>query len=376
MFEQLQIDGFNGAALWYDGFNSSPERLLVKLLRDAHSLGVELANYVSASGFLMRNGSVCGVEAKDGIAGVEIELHSRCVLNAAGPWADSILARIGPMRARSDDRMFCPSKAFNLVVRRIPLDYAVGIPVSRLGRDSDTVFDKGSVTYFVIPWGEFSLIGTKHLSFDGEPDGLRADRREIRNFLDELNPGLGYWRIDESDVVAVKCGLLPEEKRAAGGQDVVLQKHVRIVDHQSRDGISGLVSVVGVKWTTARIVAEQCVQLICEKLKHRPTACAEPDRQLVSAETRNAPAAGTDLGGDVRVRGEDIAFAASHEMAVNLTDAIFRRTALGLSRGLDGRVIAQCAELMRGELKWSEAETHRQIELVGAALARMNEWRT
>ena len=156
--------------------------------------------------------------------------------------------------------MFRPSKAFNLVVHRIPLDYAVGIPVPRRGSDSDTVFDKGSVTYFVIPWGEFSLIGTKHLSFDDETDALRADRREIGNFLDEINPGLGNWRIDESDVVAVKCGLLPEQKRAIGSEDVVLQKHGRIVDHQSRDGIPGLVSVVGVKWTTARIVAEQCVQ--------------------------------------------------------------------------------------------------------------------
>src|ERR1017187_4124650 len=376
MFKQLQIDGFNGAALWYDGFNSSPERLLVTLLGDAHSLGVELANYVSANGFLMRNGSVCGVKAKDGIAGGEIELYSRCVLNASGPWVDSILGRLRPMHALLDDPMFCPSKAFNLVVRRIPLDYAVGIPVPRRGSDTDTVFDKGSVTYFVIPWGEFSLIGTKHLSFDGETDALRANRREISNFLDEINPALGNWRIDESDVVAVKCGLLPEQKRATGSEDVVLQKHGRIVDHQSRDGIPGLLSVIGVKWTTARIVAEQCVQLICQKLEHRPTTSSEPARQLVSAETRNAPASGTDLVDDVRVTGEDIAFAARHEMAVNLTDAIFRRTLLGLSRGLDGRVIAQCAELMRGELNWSEAAASRQVDLVWAALSRMNAWRT
>lgn len=376
MFKRLHINGFNGAALWYDGFNSSPERLLVKLLGDAHSLGVELANYVSASGFVMRNGSVCGVEAQDGISGGKIVLYARCVLNAAGPWVDSIFAQTKSPGALADDPMFRPSKAFNLVVRRIPLDYAVGIPVPRRGRDSDTVFDKGSVTYFVIPWGEFSLIGTKHVIFDGEIEGVRADRREIGNFLDELNPGLGEWRVEESDVVAVKCGLLPEQRRATGSKDVVLQKHGRIVDHESRDGIPGLLSVVGVKWTTARIVAERCVELICEKLKHRPAANAVPDGQLVFAETRIASAAGKSLVDDVRVTGEEIALAARQEMAVNLTDAVFRRTPLGLSRGLDGRVIAQCAELMRGELKWSEAETRRQIDLVDAALVRMNERRT
>ncbi len=47
MFKHLQISGFNGAALWYDGFNSSPERLLITLLQDAHSLGAESANYLS-----------------------------------------------------------------------------------------------------------------------------------------------------------------------------------------------------------------------------------------------------------------------------------------------------------------------------------------
>jgi glycerol-3-phosphate dehydrogenase len=376
MFKHLKISGFNGAALWYDGFNSSPERLLVKLLDDAHSFGAELANYVSASGFLIRNGSVCGVKAQDGIGGGEIELHSRCVLNAAGPWVDSIIGRLRPRSSVADDPMFRPSKAFNLVVRRIPLDYAVGIPVARRGSDRDTIFDKGSVTYFVIPWGDFSLIGTKHLSFHGEPDALRANGREINDFLDEINPGLGIWRIDERDVVAVKCGLLPEQKRATRSEDVVLQKHGRIVDHQSRDGIPGLLSVIGVKWTTARIVAEQCIRLICEKLKHRPASSWGPARQLVSAETRNAPAAGTNLVEDVRVTGEDIVFAARHEMALNLTDAIFRRTLLGLSRGLDGRVIVQCAELMRGELNWSEAETRRQVDLARAALARMNAWRT
>ena len=376
MFKHLQISGFNGAALWYDGFNSSPERLLVTLLEDAHSLGAELANYVTASDFLIHNGGVCGVKARDGIAGGEIELHSRCVLNAAGPWVDSIIKRPGPKSSLGGDAMFRPSKAFNLVVRRIPLDYAVGIPVARRGSDRDTIFDKGSVTYFVIPWGDFSLIGTKHLSFHGEPDELRADRREIGNFLDEINPGLGTWRINESDVIAVKCGLLPEQKRERSSEDVVLQKHGRIVDHQSRDGIAGLLSVVGVKWTTARIVAEQCVRLICEKLKHRPATSLEPARQRPPAKTGNAPAEAPHLAEDVQVTEEDIAFAARHEMAVNLTDAIFRRTRLGLSRGLDDRVIVRCAELMRGELNWSEAETRRQVDLARAALARMNAWRT
>jgi glycerol-3-phosphate dehydrogenase len=374
MFEQLNISGFNGAALWYDGFNTSPERLLTALLLDAHSLGAAAANYLSATDLLMRNGSVCGVKARDLIAGGEIELQGRCVLNAAGPWVDAVLEPVVPSRTPADDPMFRPSKAFNLVVRRIPLDHAVGIPVPRRGTDSDTVFDKGAVTYFVIPWGEFSLIGTKHLSFDGQTDALRVDRREVGNLLDEINPALGSLRIEESDIVAVKCGLLPEQERAAGSEDIVLQKHGRIVDHQSRDGVAGLLSVVGVKWTTARTVAEQCVQLICKKLQHESTLGSMPARPLASRDARSAPA-GTELVSDVRTTDQQIVLAARHEMAVNLTDAIFRRTPLGLSRELDDRVIARCASLMCGELEWSEAQTRRQVDALGAELARRNAWR-
>jgi glycerol-3-phosphate dehydrogenase len=362
----LRIASFNGAAIWYDGFNHSPERLLVALLRAAHEAGAVLANYVEATDLLEQRAGVRGIVARDALTGREFELQARCILNTAGPWVDSIRARLKQPRLDPADRLFHPSKGLNLVVRRLPFEFAVGIPVARKGSDTDALLDKGSVTYFIIPWGKYSLIGTKHLHFDGDPDALQPTRADISGLLEEINPVLGELRLQEKDVAAVKCGLLPEQAHSDANADVVLQKHASIVDHEQRDGVQGLVSVIGVKWTTARAVAEQAVNLACRKLRHQGKARRVELRPALAASSVD----------ETRVTAEQISYAAREEMAVNLTDVIFRRTPLGFSDQLDSATIDQCADLMVLEFGWSPAERSRQIGLVRARLARMNEWRT
>ena len=167
-------------------------------------------------------------------------------------------------------------------------------------------------------------------------------------------------------MIAVKCGLLPEQTHSDTRADVVLQKHASIVDHEDRDGVQGLVSVIGVKWTTARAVAEKAVDLVCRKLRHRSAVRPIGKRPALSTW-------GVD---ETRVSAQQITRAAREEMAVGLTDVIFRRTPLGFSDQLDQATVEQCADLMVQECRWSPAERARQIGLVNATLARMNGWRT
>ena len=91
-FGGLQIDGYNGAALWYDGFNRSPERLLVALLQAAHEAGAKLANYCVAEELLREQGRSVGAVARDLLTGDVVRLRADCVLNATGPWADTVAA--------------------------------------------------------------------------------------------------------------------------------------------------------------------------------------------------------------------------------------------------------------------------------------------
>jgi glycerol-3-phosphate dehydrogenase len=369
-FGDLQISGHNGAAIWYDGFNRSPERLLVGLLQAAAGAGAKLANYCLAQELLCERGRVIGAVARDLLTGNTLRLRARCVLNATGPWVDTVAAMAG---RHASSPLFRPSKALNLVVPRLPLDAAVGVPAPRKGRETDALLDKGSVTYFIIPWGGFSLIGTKHLHFRGSADALRVETQDVVDFLSELNPLLGRHRLSLNDVVAVKCGLLPEQAGASGAGDVVLQKHGQIVDHERTDGIAGFLSVVGVKWTTARLVAQQAVQLVCEKLKHRELAKSElPARRSVAG---GATMDNSSLAADCTASEAQVAQAARDEMAVHLSDAVLRRTDLELSRYLDREVLVRAASAMAVVHSWSAADIEIEVAATQAALQQRQSWR-
>jgi len=363
----LQIEGNNGAALWYDGFNRSPERMLISLLRAGRLEGARYLNYCPVEELSVQDARVVGVWARELTSGETLPLRARYVLNAAGPWVDAIAQMAG---RRSNQPLFRPSKALNLVVPRLPLDLAIGVPVPRKGRESDAVLDKGSVTYFLMPWGRFSLIGTKHLHFHGNADTLRADAQDVTDFLAEINPVLGPHQLRFDDVVAVKCGLLPEWGRERDG-DVVLQKHGRIVDHAQEDGISGLMSIVGVKWTTARLVAQQAIQRICRQLK-RPDALRA---QAPWPDLRDRQTGGSPLVSDSSASESAFELAAREELAVHLADAVFRRTDLWLSRDLSYDILRRAAESMASSLGWSEQQIETEIGATLSALERRQCWR-
>jgi glycerol-3-phosphate dehydrogenase len=300
-----------------------------------------------------------------------MRLRARCVLNATGPWADAVAVMAG---RPTTSPLFRPSKALNIVVPRLPLDAAVGVPAPRTGRETDMLLDKGSVTYFILPWGEFSLIGTKHLHFRGNADALRIEPQEVADFLSELNPILGRHRLSPRDVVAVKCGLLPEQTGGSGAGDVVLQKHPLIVDHESEDGIAGFMSIVGVKWTTARLVAQQAVRQVCVKLQRRDLLRLEPRTQCGldgRATIDHNPLVTEGAASDMQ-----FTHAARNEMAVHLSDAVLRRTDLGLSRHLDRALLRRAALAMAPVHGWSDAEVEVEVDSTQAALEQRQSWRT
>jgi len=370
-FGPLQISGYNGAALWYDGFNRSPERLLVAIMQAAADAGASLANYCVAEELSRENGRIVGAVVRDLVGGAIAPLRARFVLNATGPWVDTVAEMAG---RRASAPLFRPSKAMNLVVRRLPLNAAVGLPVPRQGRETDALLDKGAVTYFILPWGEFSLIGTKHLQFRGSADALRVEPRDVAGFLAELNPILGRHGVSPKDVIAVKCGLLPEQAGGTGAGDVVLQKHGRIIDHEAEDGIAGIISVVGVKWTTARLVAQQAIGQVAVKLQR-----GKFTRVIPMTQTRldvHATMDHTVLVPDSAATEAQLVQAARNEMAVHLADAVLRRTDLGMSQHLDRELLTRAARAMGAVHVWTAAEIETEVDSTQMVLEQQQSWRT
>lgn len=388
----LDLPGCNGAAVWHDAVCLDTERLLFSVVSAAADTGAHVANYVRATGLLAHRSRIRGVHARDELSGREMELRGRFVINATGPWVEDWLpAGAGQPKVP----MFRASKAFNLLTPALPFTDGVGLNVRiRAG---------GDATYFILPWNGYSLIGTRHLRCDPSVRSSDVTRDEVLAFLGDLNTVLGTHRLGGADVCGVFAGLLPEEADHSGSE-VALERDPQVIDHEPA-GLSGLVSMVGVKWTIAPAVAEQAVKIACRQLgvvdmlgqrsrklapmaraffSGPPGAAAPPlDRAVrthlercygashrhVLALMTAEPSLCARVVPDLPVVLAQVAYAARAEMAARLADVVMRRTPLYLSRALDRPALTACAATLGRELRWSTKETGAQVDDAARELA-------
>jgi glycerol-3-phosphate dehydrogenase len=269
LFPGIEKRGLTGGAIVYDCQMFSSERLVLSFARSATGAGAQIANYVEVFGLLRNGNRIAGVKARDLLNGSEIEIRARVVVNTSGPWLDHVLSLCN---GHSPIQRLALSKAFNILVNRqlIPR-YAVGIYAKNRCKDRNALFTKRSRLLFLTPWHNRSLIGTIHLPYDCDPDHCRVTEEEIQGFLDEINEAYPAAALERRDVCFTYGGLLPMDNH--GSEGVQLVKRYRIVDHK-KEGIEGLVSVVGVKLTEARHVAEKTVDLVFAKLGEKPRKSA------------------------------------------------------------------------------------------------------
>jgi glycerol-3-phosphate dehydrogenase len=240
-------------------------RLLTELLRWACSEGATCLNYVDVRHLASRNDEVKGVRAFDRIRGDEILFSAPIVVNCAGPWSGD-LAREFDSQAPS---IFRPSLAFNLLVRRKPIAPVAVAIRPRVSESTRRSGESSPPTYFLRPWRGGLLAGTRHLPLQSS-EKARPTRQEVQAFVDDLNLALPELSLEASDVVRTYSGILPA-KRAGSTQ---LATRDVIHAHRSTGGPTGLVSVVGVKYTTARSVAERTLRVLFGKrLTPAPPAC-------------------------------------------------------------------------------------------------------
>ena len=370
-------EGLTGGALWYDCQATSTERLAFAFLRSGADAGVACANHAEVTGFFQAGDRIAGVRVTDRLSGEAFEVRSRAVLNAAGPWVDAVLDRL-PTPPR---RRFHPSRAFNVLVRRQLFPrHAVGLAGRSSFRDEHALVHKGAQLFFVVPWRGFSIIGTRHLRCPAD-SADRITQSDLETFLGEVNAAYPDARLSLDDVLAVYSGLLPETDTPRGA-NVQLLKHPTFRDH-ARDGRPGLFSVVGVKWTTARHVAVQAIDLVVAGSGWKHSEAAVEAAPLPGAAARDRspelapyvardPALGLPITAGASVTGAEVVYGIRHQMAQRLADVVFRRTELAADGHPGSAVLDACADLMAGELAWSSGRRSAELELVEAAFQRQH----
>jgi len=391
----LSESGLRSAMLYYDCQMFAPERLALECLADADAHGAQLANYAEVVHLQRASGSgaVEGVTVEDRMSGRRHGVQAGLVVNATGPWADIALAK---WNLAAGSAKLLRSKGVHIITRALTIDHALTLPT-----------DTGHL--FVLPWRGYSLIGTTDTAFEGSPDTVSPTRADVEALLATLNRALPDARLTLADIRYAYAGVRPLIALASAVSTYKTSRRADIIDHAREGGPSGLISAIGGKWTTARHLAEQTVDLACLKLGRTGVVARTAERALPGGHIerfltfvtrmananptlspasafflarsygsmiedvfrlcREDPALCEPLAPDLPQIGAQVAFAVDHEMALTLEDVVFRRIGLG-TLGFPGEAaLARSATLMAARLSWDEQECARQRESVRARFA-------
>jgi glycerol-3-phosphate dehydrogenase len=322
----LATSALTGGAEWTDAQIASTERLLLGFLHAAADHGAALANYVEATGLEQAGGRVSGVRAREVIGGGALTVPGRVVINATGPGLDALLARAGVVRPPVPHL-----HAANLVLRRNP------VPERAVGAKS------GGRFLFLVPWQGRSIVGTAYTAGAQPP--------AAGEFLEEAARAFPWADWQPEDVRLVHRGRVPGSGGAHG-----LRMRSRVVDHGKEDGLPGLFSLLTVKYTTARALAERAVDAAVRHLGKEVRPCRTATVPLAQA----APLAGA--------RPEQARYAIREEAVVHLDDAVLRRLDLGTAGRPPAAALEAVAGAMAAELGWNAERLRAEGERLEAAL--------
>jgi glycerol-3-phosphate dehydrogenase len=330
--------GATGGAQWWDGRLRQPERLTLAFIRAAAAQGAQVANYCQMDQLMVENGTAIGVRAVDVLGGDTLEIRGHRVVVAAGPWTPLLCgqAAVAPQ-----------AFALNVEVSGRLAEVAVGVR-SPAGPADDPVMG-GHRYIFLVPQEATTLLGTWYVPWQGQdPDALV--RRGALALIEEFNSACPELALAEPDLVRCQWGLLPLKGGREPGRSGSLAVRARVIDHGFGFGPRNMLSVEGVKFTTARGIAESVVDGVVASLGRGKIPCR-------SAETRiDRPEDGE--GGPVRAQ---IDRAIREEMAVRLSDVIFRRTSLGLQLPPTRGVVVDVARIVAGTLGWTPSREADEI---------------
>ena len=282
-FPGLKSEGLTGAVVIYDGQMYSPSRLALSFLRSATEAGAVATNYVQAASFLhSKGGEVYGIAASDLLTKNHFTIRGKVVLNATGPWAerllcDSISVSLNPHATYSRDACF-------VVPRRLTGNSALA--VQGMTSDPDAIMSRKQRHLFLVPWRNYTLIGVWHMVYAGLPDACTVNDEDLEQFIDEINDAYPPLAIKRQDISMVNSGLVLFGDNKPGAVHLSYGKRSRIIDHAQEHGIKGLITLLGVRYTTARREARKAVDLAVRKL----------GRKVRPASTSIVPILGGDIG--------------------------------------------------------------------------------
>ncbi len=366
----LRSDRQRGGIIYHDGqFDDS--RLLINMARTAADHGACLLNYASAEKILKNSsGQVRGIEFRDNETGTVLVAESRAVVNATGPFCDSI--------RRLDDEQCDPlvaaSQGVHLVLPRafFPGSVALIVPKTSDGR-----------VLFIIPWHDRVLVGTTDTPITEVQLEPSAQAGEVQFLLETLAEYLAKpASID--DVTSIFTGIRPLVRGDNSARTASLSR-----DHFIKLSRSGLITITGGKWTTVRKMSEDCVDKVvawtglsvapCQtktlklhgyvdpsslsRIATEPRGFYGADLARIQQMESDLPALNERLHPSLSLKVSDVVWAIRFEMARTVDDVLARRTrSLFLDAAAALAIAPRVAEIMAEKLALPASWRQSQID--------------
>jgi glycerol-3-phosphate dehydrogenase len=388
----LRVDGLLGGARYWDAATDDA-RLTLATVRSAAEAGAVVLNHTRVKALSRAAERVTGARVVDGIEGSGFDVAARVVVNATGPWSD-LVERLADHTAQLHVR---GSKGVHVSVAR-----------ERLGNTSaiTVLAPRDGRVMFVLPAGDFAIIGTTDTYENVSPDKVRASYADVDYLLETANHFFPAARLTRDDVVSAWAGLRPLAAGTNGGDDPGRVSR----EHAISERLPGLVSVTGGKLTTYRAMASEVVDAVQRSLGVTPTpartahlpleggAIADVAGEIAAATalTGSAPAAARLVhahgdawrevwqlaSGDPWLAGPiepsrpyllaELRYAVTEEMAMTLGDLLIRRAPIAFETRDHGRSAARgVAPAVARWLGWSASETAAAIAAYDAEVERM-----
>jgi glycerol-3-phosphate dehydrogenase len=397
----IRPDDLRGAGYYFDDLLLFPERLCLENVLSACRHGARAFNYCQLLDVVRdARGAPAGVKARDLLTGTVATLGARIVVNASGPWVDDVraLARVGERGPH--------------VLRRTKGIHCLLPRMTERAIYHSTSDDR---MIFVIPWREFSLVGSTDTDFAGDLDRVWATRDEVDYLLDEVRRALPDPRVRPEEVAYTYAGVRPLSHEDGKRESDVSRAHRIVVEENGR-----FLSITGTKLTCFRSLAEELGDRVTSALGRRAPARTATrmldgtDEELaaleghawldVSAELgasgleratletlvtsygraypRIVDLAGKVPGGAERLcpSNPDVVAQLHHavqdELTVSLQDFMLRRTGIGTSRCQGEDCAEPIARRMAALLGWSARRLDAEVEAFHAHVARSRRFRT
>lgn len=303
LYPMVERADLAGAALWHDLRMLSSERIIIESLRWAAALDATVLNYVRAERIDTVDGMAV-VAGTDMISGAALRFEGRSVVEAIGPGP-------GLPRAGAPPAPIPGMLAFNLLLDRPPeTEVALGVT----GRS------RGARTFFLLPWGGTTLAGTFHAPQSGLPLAAAVTKELASAALRELAEAAPRLGLGAARILAIYPGWLPA--RQAGAAEPARNDTV-----QGKTGggaAPGLARIGGVKFTMARRVATQTVDVLFPRsvrnVDEKRRAAADVDGRRAVAECRTVDRA--DAAAGLRDVVEDEAVMLPADLVLRRVDSV------------------------------------------------------